>query len=244
MSTRILPITRSRVGGPFRRRQTAPREEVDWHHRGVTAEDTRAAHPATPIVFRPVPLVSLVAVGFVALGTSTIAFQAHWWFAFFLIPLAMAWWVVRTRTVVDAEGLHVRTAVGSRSLPWSSVATLRVVEHSRICAVRSVAGAEASGPEASGPEFSLPGVRVRDLARVGVASGGRLRVPSPAEAEAAAERERELAAARLRIERLRAQQAPVPAGSDPDDPDDADPQEADPQETDPEQDGEQGRPGA
>jgi hypothetical protein len=138
--------------------------------------------------------VSLVAVVFLALSLSPIAFQGGAWFALMLIPVAIAWWILRTRTVVDADGLHVRTAWGSTHWEWSRVSTLRLVDRRW---VRAVGTDEA--------ELVLRGVRVRDLGRVGEASGGRIRVPSPAEAQAAEEHRRELEAARMRIARLREQ---------------------------------------
>ncbi len=151
-----------------------------------------------PAVFRAVPTVALVAVAFLALCLSPIAFQGGAWFLLFLIPLAGAAWVVRSRTRVDTEGLHVRRLLGTRSMAWSDVATLRLVQRGWVHAVAQ-----------EGADLELRGVRIRDLGRVGEASGGRISAPSPAEAEAAAEHARELEAARMRIARLRER-----AGSD------------------------------
>jgi PH (Pleckstrin Homology) domain-containing protein len=158
--------------------------------------DEEQGHTAPgPAVFRAVPTVSLVAVVFLALCLSPIAFQGGPWFLLFLIPLAGAAWVVRTRTRVDTAGLQVRRLLGTRSMAWSEVATLRLVERGWVRAV----------PQ-EGAELELRGVRIRDLGRVGEASGGRVSAPSPAEAEAAAEHARELAAARMRVARLRERQ--------------------------------------
>ncbi len=156
------------------------------------SEDDRGDTTPQPAVFRAVPTVSLVAVGFLALCLSPIAFQGGPWFLLFLIPLAGAAWVLRSRTRVDTEGLHVRRLLGTRSMAWSDVATLRLVERRWVRAV----------PQ-DGADLELRGVRIRDLGRVGEASGGRISAPSPAEAEAAAEHARELEAARMRIARLR-----------------------------------------
>jgi hypothetical protein len=164
---------------------------------GPTASDGPPAEPAT---FRAVPLPALVAVGFVAIGVSPIAFLANWWFLLFLVPLALAWWVVRTRTVVDADALRVVSAVGSRRLPWTEVATLRVGERGWVRAVRG----DGDGDQG---EVALTGVRPRDLGRVARASGGRITMPTPEEIAAAREHERELEATRMRIARLREQQA-------------------------------------
>jgi hypothetical protein len=66
-----------------------------------------------------------------------------------------------------------------------------------------------------GGDLELRGVRIRDLGRVGEASGGRISAPTPADAEAAAEHARELEAARMRVARLRDQQSAAdPDGTD------------------------------
>jgi hypothetical protein len=156
-------------------------------------DDEQGVVTAGPATFRAVPTVSLVALGFLALCLSPIAFQGGLWFLLFLIPLVGAAWVLRSRTRVDTEGLQVRRLLGTRSLTWSEVATLRLVERGWVRAV----------PQ-DGADLELRGVRIRDLGRVGEASGGRVSAPSPAEAEAAAEHARELEAARMRIARLRA----------------------------------------
>ena len=163
------------------------------------APATATASPAptaAPVTFRAVPLVGLVAVAFFALGLSPIAFQANWWFLLLLVPVAVGVVVARTATVVDGAGLRTRTAVGGRRLPWDEVATLRVAARGWVRAVGT-----------GGAETPLPGIRTRDLGRVGEASGGRITVPGPAEAEAAEEHRRELEATRMRLERLRARQA-------------------------------------
>lgn len=160
------------------------------------------AEPA-PATFRAVPSVALVAVAFLALCLSPIAFQGGAWFLLFLGPLAVAVWVLLGRTRVDTSGLHVRGLTGTRSLPWEQVATLRLSGKRWVHAV----------PE-QGPELELRGVRIRDLGRVGEASGGRISAPTPAEAEAAAEHARELEAARLRIAKLKEQRGAEPADED------------------------------
>jgi hypothetical protein len=159
----------------------------------VTSEgpDEAPTEPA-PATFRAVPTVALVAVAFLALCLSPIAFQGGPWFLLFLAPLALAVWVVRARTRVDTEGFTVRRLVRTRSLAWDDVATLRLVERGWVHAVPR-----------EGEDLELPGVRIRDLSRVGEAGGGRIDVPTTAEAEAAAEHARELEAARLRVARLR-----------------------------------------
>ncbi|MCD2197031.1 PH domain-containing protein [Actinomycetospora endophytica] len=167
-----------------------PDDASTERERTGSTEPRPAARPAT---FRAVHTVALVAVGFLALCLSPIAFQGGPWFLLFLIPLAVAVWVVRSRTRVDEAGLHVRGVVGTRSMPWSEVSGLRLPEKGWVRAVQT-----------DGAELELRGVRIRDLGRVGEASGGRISAPTPAEAEAAAEHARELEAAKMRIAKLRA----------------------------------------
>jgi hypothetical protein len=170
---------------------------------GVTTDGPAAAPAPTPATFRAVPTVALVAVAFGALCLSPIAFQGGAWFLLFLVPVAIAVWVVRTHTRVDEEGLHVRRLVGTRSVGWSSLSGLRLPEKGWVRAVPT-----------EGREVELRGVRIRDLGRVAEASGNRISAPTPAEAEAAAEHARELEAARMRIAKLREHQAAVPETED------------------------------
>lgn len=177
-------------------------------------EQATTVEPA-PATFRAVPSVALVAVAFLALCLSPIAFQGGAWFLLFLGPLAVAVWVMLGRTRVDTAGLHVRGLTGTRTLAWGQVATLRLSGKRWVHAV----------PE-QGAELELRGVRVRDLGRVGEASGGRISAPTPAEAEAAAEHARELEAARLRIAKLQEQRDAGQSLPDESLPDDARPDDA------------------
>ncbi|MVU76441.1 PH domain-containing protein [Nocardia sp. ET3-3] len=44
----------------------------------------------------------------------------------FAIPLAVAYWVERTRTTVSDNGIDTRTMFGSRHIDWSEVRGLRI----------------------------------------------------------------------------------------------------------------------
>jgi hypothetical protein len=78
-----------------------------------------------------------------------------------LLPVIAAVFIARTATIVSTEGITVRLAFGSRTLPWGEVRGLSVGE-------RSV---YVVGPDGS---VRLPCVRVADLAAVTRASGGHL----------------------------------------------------------------------
>jgi len=113
-------------------------------------------------VFRVSPLTVLFAV---ALGVCAIpvAFGAPYLWLIYLVPLGIVAWTLRTRTVVDAEGMQVRRLVGGRCVSWDEVGGLRVDRRNTVHAVL-----------AGGGEIALPAVHMRDLPALAVASGGRL----------------------------------------------------------------------
>ena len=116
-------------------------------------------------VFRVSPLTVLFALA-TALCATPVAFGAPFLWLVYLVPVGIIAWTLRTRTVVDGEGLRVRRLVGHRHLPWDAVEGLRVDERARVHAVLVAGGEQA-----------LPAVRVRDLPVLAAASGGR--VPDP-----------------------------------------------------------------
>jgi hypothetical protein len=124
--------------------------------------------PGSPrAVFRVSPLVLLFALA-LAVCATPVAFGAPYLWLVYLVPVGIVAWTLRTRTVVDADGIRVRRLVGSRHLPWDALVALRLKDRSRVRAVL-----------ADGGELALPAVHVRDLHVLAVASGGRL--PDPTE---------------------------------------------------------------
>ena len=121
--------------------------------------------PTPRAVFRVSPLVVLFALA-LALCATPVAFGAPYLWLIYLVPVAIVAWTLRTRTVVDPEGLRVRRLVGGRQVSWDAVTGLRVDDRSRVHAVL-----------ADGGEQALPAVHVRDLSVLSAASGGR--VPDP-----------------------------------------------------------------
>jgi hypothetical protein len=132
---------------------------------GGTMDPMSTPGPARA-VFRVSPLVILFALA-VALCATPVAFGAPYLWLVYLVPVAIVGWTLRTRTVVDGEGLHVRRVVGSRRVPWDGVQGLRVDDRSRVHAVL-----------VDGGEQGLPAVHVRDLPVLAAASGGRVPDPS------------------------------------------------------------------
>ena len=123
--------------------------------------------PATPrAVFRISPLMILFAF---ALGICAIpvAFGAPYLWLIYVVPLGIVVWTLRTRTVVDANGMRVRRLVGGRRVAWDAVDGLRVDRRNTVHAVLTEGG-----------EVTLPAVHVRDLPALAAASGGRVPDPS------------------------------------------------------------------
>jgi hypothetical protein len=92
-----------------------------------------------------------------------------------LIPVLAAFFIARTRTQVDGDGIRVRALFGARRLPWEQVRGLSISDRNvyAVCSDGSV---------------RLPCVRVSDLNAVSVASEGRLPDIPPAKVKAAPSR--------------------------------------------------------
>lgn len=117
------------------------------------------------LVFR-IPASALVSAVFLAMCASFVAVASPWLTTVYLAPLAAAVWVIRTRTVVDAENVVVRRVFTRTVLPWSAIRALRVADRKWVRAVRT-----------DGREVALPTVRTRHLPALSLISGGR--IPDP-----------------------------------------------------------------
>ena len=109
------------------------------------------------------PLTALIGVLGLIVCMTPVAFGAPGLQVLYLVPLILAYWVVRTRTVVGPETLVTYRAWGSQRFTWSDLAGLRVDERSRVWAVQH-----------SGEEVRLPAVRARHIPMLAAISGGRL----------------------------------------------------------------------
>jgi len=149
--------------------EEAPRPDTSAGQDDAVDEssDTDIA-PAPRAVFRPSPLVVLVAFAF-AFCATPFAFGAPLFWLIYLVPIAMIVWAVRTRTVVDPDALTVRHLLGGRTVPWAEVASLRLTKGTRVRAVLT-----------GGDELALPAVHVRNLPALSAASGGHLPDPTAA----------------------------------------------------------------
>jgi hypothetical protein len=117
-------------------------------------------------VFQPSRMTIAFAL-LLALCATPVAFGAPYLWLVYLAPVVVVAWVVRTRTVVDAEAVTVRRLLGGRRVPWESISSLRLADNARVAAVLD-----------DGTELPLPAVGVRDLPQLAAASGGRLPDPS------------------------------------------------------------------
>ena len=94
---------------------------------------------------------------------------AAWWgLLALLIPLVAAAWVLRVGVDIDDDAVTARSLVGSRRVPWSEVAGIRVGDRGALWLVTT-----------GRTEVRLPVLRARDLPRVSALSGGRIDVPAP-----------------------------------------------------------------
>ncbi|HEX4103328.1 MAG: PH domain-containing protein [Pseudonocardiaceae bacterium] len=114
------------------------------------------------VTFR-VPLTALIGVFGLLVCMTPVAFGVPGLQVMYLGPLALAVWLVRTRTVVGPETMVAYRVRGSRSIAWSDIAGLRIDDRSRVSAVLR-----------AGDEVGLPTVRARDLPVLAALSQGRL----------------------------------------------------------------------
>jgi hypothetical protein len=125
------------------------------------------------VIFR-VPTTGLLPVGLLALcETPVVATAGPAFTLLYLVPIGLAAWILRTRTVVDSEQLRTRSLVGARTLAWADIRSLKLPRRGWVNAV--LAGDELA---------PLPGVRTRHLPMLAALSGGRLADPNAAAGDA------------------------------------------------------------
>jgi hypothetical protein len=116
--------------------------------------------------------IALVPVAFLALCAVPLATVSTWTLVVFLVPLAVAVWVLRSGLDIGDEGLTVHSLVGSRTVRWSELAGIRVADRGALWLVTT-----------GGTEVRMPCIRARDLPRLAELSGGRIEVPAPPSAD-------------------------------------------------------------
>lgn len=122
--------------------------------------------PADRTLFRVNPMSYLIlAVLLLAIIWPVTAYPlAFGWLV--LIPVGFGWWVARTRTRVDEDGVHLSSWRSRRDVPWDEV---KGVMFPRSGFAQLVTTADGSLP--------MGGVSFHDLPRLSDASRGRIRDP-------------------------------------------------------------------
>ena len=88
-----------------------------------------------------------------------------------LLPLAFGWWVARTSTRLDDDGVHLSSWRRRRVVPWDEVKGVMFPK-------RGFAKLVTTGDES----LAMGGVSFHDLPRLSAASRGRIRDPYSAPA--------------------------------------------------------------
>jgi Bacterial PH domain len=91
------------------------------------------------------------------------AAASPWALVVLVLPVAAAAYVLRVGVDVDDDGITVRKVLGSRTVPWSELAGIRVGRRRGLWLVTT-----------AGTEIALPVLRVGDLPRLAELSGGRI----------------------------------------------------------------------
>ncbi|WP_051387895.1 PH domain-containing protein [Saccharopolyspora rectivirgula] len=139
---------------------------------GGTEGEPEQRSPELPeeLTFRMNPVTLLAALAIAACATPLATTTGPLGLLIYLIPLALAVWILRVRTTIGQQRVKVRHTFTSSTFSWDEVTSLRLDERRWLKAVLD-----------SGEEVSLPAVRVRDLPRVAAMSGGRIPNPIPQE---------------------------------------------------------------
>ncbi|MEV6641161.1 PH domain-containing protein [Amycolatopsis sp. NPDC051371] len=118
-------------------------------------------------IFR-IPRTSFMAIALLTICVTPIALgeipYLQWLYIF---PIALAVFVIRTRTIATREGLATRTMFGHRDVPWSALKGLAITKKSRVQAVLK-----------DDTKLPLPTVRTRHLPVLSLVSEGLVADPS------------------------------------------------------------------
>jgi hypothetical protein len=138
---------------------------------GVTEAGSTDRPRATTLVFR-LPKSAYLTVLFLFMCAVPLALAdsggdeggevgATWRLVFLALPVVAAVFIARTATLVNADGIRVRLAFGTRRLPWAEIRGLSITGRAiyAVCTDGSV---------------RLPCVAVSDLAALSRISAGRL----------------------------------------------------------------------
>lgn len=133
----------------------------------VSPSSAQSADPLElPQVFRiqrlayfAVPLMFVVAIVLAGVSLTWLGWT-------FVVPVILAWWITRIKTIVTEDGMRAVHTVGSREIAWDE---LDGISFPRWGSVRAVL--------VGGDKVRLPAITFADLPRLSAASRGR--VPDP-----------------------------------------------------------------
>ncbi|SEK23845.1 PH domain-containing protein [Rhodococcus maanshanensis] len=138
-----------------------------------------SSHTAEPIEQSiHISKLGLLAVGLLAICLSPIILTNPALLSVLLvIPIVVAWWMLRVRTTVTADGLRLRRMFSSEHIEWSQIKGFRFPKQGW-----------ARADLTDGREVSLPVVTFGRLPQIAAASGGRVTDPYAAADRAAREK--------------------------------------------------------
>jgi hypothetical protein len=131
-------------------------------------EEQGGAGAGKPKAIFKIPSTALLAIAFLVMCMTPVALgEVPWLAVIYVFPLALLFFVLRTRTVADQNGLSVHTMFGHRDIPWSALKGLALTNKAKVRAVLT-----------DDSQITLPTVRTRHLPVLSIVSGGRLEDPT------------------------------------------------------------------
>ncbi|NKY20944.1 PH domain-containing protein [Tsukamurella spumae] len=109
------------------------------------------------------PIVGPWTVGRAVDGSTAGAGAAVLGWALLVIPVLLALWILRVRTVIGPDGVRSVGVLRATTITWDEMSGIRIGDNGAVYAVR-----------ADGSEVRLPAVTISQLPRVAAASGGRI----------------------------------------------------------------------
>lgn len=129
------------------------------------SSSSHTAEPARASI--QISSLGLLGVFLLAFGLSFVIFASPPWVSvLWIVPIGVAYWMLRVRTVVDTRGLHVRRLFTSEVISWDELKGFRFPGN-------RWARAELT----DGTEKTLPVVTFGRLPQIAEASGGRVTDP-------------------------------------------------------------------
>ncbi|KXP06537.1 PH domain-containing protein [Tsukamurella pseudospumae] len=109
------------------------------------------------------PIVGPWTVGRSVDGSTAGVGAAVLGWALLVIPVLLALWILRVRTVIGPDGVRSVRVLRATTIAWDEMSGIRIGNNGAVYAVR-----------ADGSEVRLPAVTISQLPRVAAASGGRI----------------------------------------------------------------------